>query len=68
MKKEVVGDDSQLNIVDEIETLNIGDRFEKESIADLTMDFGDEIDELEDTLNNYLFESDLESSKTKIPD
>ena len=68
MKKEVVGDDSQLNIVDEIETLNIGDRFEKEPIADLTKDFENEIHELEDTLNNYLFESDLEPSKTKIPD
>ena len=67
MKKENVGDDNILKIVNEMEKkLSTGET--NETIENLKKDYPDNVNELEATLLNYMGENDLKILKTEFLD
>ena len=67
LKKEVIGDDKVINIINELENL-IDKTKRNQSISTLKKKYPDKIDELEEALLNYIGENDLKILKTKFPD
>ena len=66
-KKEVVGDDKILNIINELE--NMIDKTKKnKSISDLKKKYPDKINELEEACLDYIGENDLKLLKIEFPD
>ena len=61
LKKEIVGNDEILDIVNKIVE-------EDKSIKDLKKDYPNEINKLEEALLNYMGENDLKTLKTGFPD
>ena len=67
LKKDVNGDDKILNIINELENLN--DKTKRnQSISNLKKKYPDKINELEETLLNYIGEHDLKILETEFPD
>ena len=67
LKKEVIGDYKKLNIIIELE--NVIDKTKRnQSISTLKKKYPDKINELEETLLNYIGEHDLKILKTEFPD
>ena len=67
MKKEVIGDDKILYIINEIENL-IDKTKRNQSISTLKKKHPDIINELEEALLNYMGEHDIKILKTEFPD
>ena len=67
MKKEVIGDDKILNIINELENL-IDKTKRNQSISTLKKKYPDKFNELEEVLFNYMGEHDLKILKTEFPD
>ena len=59
MKERSVGDDTVLNIVNELETIVTQQRFNIDFFEDLKKDLPNEIDELKETLINFTSTIDL---------
>ena len=66
--EEIVDNDEILNIVNKIKILFTEDRYKNDSIKDLKNDYPDEINDLEESLLDYMGENDLKILKTGIPD
>ena len=67
LKKEVIGDDKILNIINELE--NLVDKTKRnQSISTLKKKYPDKINELEEALLNYMGEIDLKILKNGFPD
>ena len=64
MKKKDVEDSKTIDIVNKTETISTEDR----TIDDLKKVFPDEIENLEETLNNYISDSDRKILKPEICD
>ena len=62
LKKDVIGDDNILNIINEIENL-IDKTKRNQSISILKKKYPDKINELEEALLNYMAEHDLKILK-----
>ena len=67
LKKEVIGDDKILNIINELENL-IDKTKRNQSISTLKKKYPDKINELEEALLHYIGENDLKILKTEFPD
>ena len=67
LKKEVIGDDKILNIINELENM-IDKTKRKKSISDLKKKYPDKINELEEAFLDYIGENDLKLLKTEFPD
>ena len=67
LKKEVIGDDKILNIINELENL-IDKTKRNQSISTLKKKYPDKNNELEEALLNYMGEYDLKILKTEFPD
>ena len=67
LKKEVIGDDKILNIINELENMIDKDKRNK-SISDLKKKYPDKINELEEAFLDYIGENDLKRLKTEFPD
>ena len=67
-EEEIVANDEILNIVNEIKMLITEDKYKNDSIKDLKKDYPDKINELKETLLEYLGENDLKILKTGFPD
>ena len=67
LKKEVIGDDKILNIINELENL-IDKTKRNQSISTLKKKYPDKFNELEEALLNYMGEHDLKILKTEFPD
>ena len=67
MKKEVIGDDKILNIINELENM-IDKTKRNKSISDLKKKYPDKINELEEAFLDYIGENDLKILKTEFPD
>ena len=67
MKKEVVGDDKILNIINELENM-IDKNKRNKSISYLKKKNPDKINELEEAFLDYIGDKDLKILKTEIPD
>ena len=67
LKKEVVGDDKILNIINELENM-IGKTKRNKSIRDLKKKYPDKINELEEAFLDYIGENDPKILKTEFPD
>ena len=67
LKKEVIGDDKILNIINELEKM-IDKNKRKKSISDLKKKYPDKNNELEEAFLDYIGENDLKISKTEFPD
>ena len=67
LKKEVIGDDKILNIINELENL-IDKTKRNQSISTLKKKYPDKINELEEALLNYIGEHDLKILKKEFPD
>ena len=68
LKEEIVDNNEILNIVNEIILLVEEDKCKNVSIKDLKKDYPDKINDLEETLLNYMGENDLHLLKTGFPD
>ena len=66
LKKEVIGDDNILNIINQIENL-IDKTKRNQSISILKKNYPDKINELEEALLNYMAEHDLKIFKKEFP-
>ena len=67
MKKEIIGDDKILNIINELE--NVIDKTKRnQSISTLKKKYPDKINELEEALLNYMGDNDLKILKSEFPD
>ena len=67
LKKEVIGDDKILDIINELENM-IDKTKRKKSISDLKKKYPDKINELEEAFLDYIGENDLKILKTEFPD
>ena len=67
-EEEDVDKDQILNIVTKIKIIITEDKYENDSIKDLKKDYPDKINELEETLLDYMGENDLKILKTGVPD
>ena len=67
LKKEVIGDDKILNIINELENL-IDKTKRNQSISTLKKKYPDKINELEEVLLDYMSEHDLKILKTEFTD
>ena len=67
LKKEVIGDDKILNIINELENI-IGKTKRNQSIDTLKKKNPDKINELEEAFLDYIEENDLKLLKTEFPD
>ena len=67
MRKEVIGDDKILNIINELENM-IDKNKRNKSIIDLKKNYPDKINELEEALLDYIGENDLKIIKIEFPD
>ena len=67
LKKEVIGDDKILNIINELENL-IDKTKRNQSISTLKKKYPDKINELEEALLNYIGAHDLKILKKVFPD
>ena len=67
LKKEVVGDDKILNIINELENM-IGKTKRNKSISDLKKKYPDKINELEEAFLDHIGENDPKILKTEFPD
>ena len=67
LKKEVIGDDKILNIINELENM-IDKTKRNKSISDLKKKYPDKINELEEAFLDYIGENDLKLLKTEFPD
>ena len=67
LKKEVIGDDKILNIINELENL-IDKTKRNQSISTLEKKYPDKFNELEEALLDYIGENDLKILKTEFPD
>ena len=67
LKKEVVGDDKILDIINELENM-IDKTKRNKSIRDLKKKYPDKINELEEAFLDYMGENDLKILKTEFPD
>ena len=66
-KKEVIGDDKILNIINELENM-IDKTKRNQSISTLKKKYPDKINELEEAFLDYQSENDLKLLKTEFPD
>ena len=67
LKKEVIGDDKILNIINELENM-IDKTKRNQSISVLKKKYPDKVNKLEEALLNYIGEHDLKLIKTEFPD
>ena len=67
MKKEVIGDDKILNIINELENL-IDKTKRNQSTSTLKKKYPDKSNELGEALLNYMGEHDPKILKTEFPD
>ena len=67
-KEEIVDNDEILNTVNEIKILIEQDKYRTDSIKDLKKDYPDKIENLEETLPNYMGKNDLKVLITEFPD
>ena len=67
LKKEVIGDDKILNIINELKNL-IDKTKRNQSISTLNKKYPDKINEVQDALLDYMGEHDLKILKTEFPD
>ena len=68
LKKEIVDNDKILDIVNQIKFIVKEDEYENISIKDLKKYYPDKINELEETLLDYMGENDLKILKTGFPE
>ena len=68
LKEQIVYNNEMLNFVIEIKLLVKEDKFKIVSIKDLKKDYPDKINDLEETLLNYMGENDLKILNTGFPD
>ena len=67
LKKEVIGDDKILNIINELENM-IDKTKRNQSISTLKKKYPNKINELEEAFLDYIGENDLKILKTEFPD
>ena len=67
LKKEVIGDDKILNIINELENI-IEEKKRNQSISTLKKRYPDKINELEEAFLDYIGENDPKILKTEFPD
>ena len=67
LKREVIGDDKILNIINVLENM-IDKTKRNKSISDLKKKYPDKINELEEAFLDYIGENDLKLLKTEFPD
>ena len=67
LKKEVIGDDKILDIINELENM-IDKNKKNKSISDSKKKYPDKINELEEAFLDYIGENDLKILKTEFPD
>ena len=67
-EEEIVDIDELSNIVNKIKMLITEDKYKNDSIKDLKKDYPHKINELEESLLDYMGEKDLKNLKTGFPD